>query len=115
MVRQIFTGKTLKRIRRVVRAFEGDGGGGGRNRKATPAPGGRQVGLGIVQETISVNTSGDFKFAKGTKGSETAYGKAYDGYYRGDPAAGAITAGKYVYYTWIVDGYDISPVICPTV
>lgn len=70
--------------------------------------------IAIAQEDIDPNASGSIKLAAGaTKGSETAYGDAFDAYYRTSSDGGTILSGAYLYAFWISGGWEISPVECP--
>lgn len=109
-----FSSKAVARIRAAVRKSESDGGGGAGAVRRGVGDAGRPIGIGVVfGGDVAENSWGQFKKARGTKGSETAYGEAYDGYYRttaGDPS---ITDGSLIYYVWIGKGYEISPAGCP--
>lgn len=113
MVQQKFSSKTVRRIRKAVRKIESGGGSTGGTRRNPPAPGGRPIGIGETVGSITANTWGLFRRCIGEKGSETPTGNELDGYYRTKTGSPDLPDETKVYYTWIGDGYELTPCECP--
>lgn len=110
---QRFSSKAIKRIRSAVKRIESGGGSTAGGRRAGAAPSGRPIGIGVMVATILPNSWGTFKKAKGSKGEEEAFGETYPCYYRAKAETPAIEADSLVYWVFIGDGYEVSPVECP--
>ena len=109
----VFTHEAAKRIADVVRAYENSHPPAFQSFPQMGAGLHQSVFLGIAQEAIAANTSGDFCFASGTQGSETAFGDTYSGYYRTAADAGDIPTDAYVYVVSINGAWELTPVLCP--
>ena len=108
-----FTLEAARKIARMYREWNASGMDFQQARQVVAAPSENGPFIGIAQADIDPNTSGSFKFARGAKGGETAYGNEYDGYYRTSSDSGAIPEDAFVYVVWINDGWELTPVECP--
>lgn len=82
---------------------------------------GNSLRVVITTEDISPNTYGGFKFTTGAKGSETATGDEYQGFYRNaetDPPD--LPSGTLCYAMWVPcdslgdgeTGWELTPIAC---
>lgn len=75
--------------------------------------------LAMVSAEIEPNAWGKFRFTQGGKGSETAYGAEFDGYYRNeDEEASALPENELCLVIWIASsdasepGWELFPLRC---
>lgn len=76
-------------------------------------PDGSQIYLALTTAPFTPNTPSTFQLARGTWGSETAYGPERSGLWRADADAGTIPEGTYCYAMRINGRWEIAPVRCP--